>query len=360
MSYLNSKIIYLFGLSAFQMLIFLVVGNYIMEIHDLNFTYWIILFSTACFANMVGLNISAGLNSIVTIYILIPLILVPQLLLGGAMIKFDELHHTISKKEYVPFIGDLMTSRWAYEALAVEQFRDNKYQRNFFEYDRAISHASYHGSILIPRLESFLDDAFHAKHLLDDTITSTKKLELLRNELSRLEKKDNNRDYIRYDRLAFESLDSNIFRFTHNYLTRLKKDYQKIRQENVKGRESVYHELVKTHGKDYITNLKRDHHNKSLSNLLLNRGQIKKIMETNSRLIQKKDPILMYPDSPIGRAHFYAPVKKIGSIYVPTFYFNILAIWVLTCILYIALIKDWLRRILEYLGKINPFERKVR
>ena len=82
-SYINSKIFYLFCLSAFQTLCFVLIGNYVLEIKGMTFFYWVILFSTSCFANMVGLNISSALNSIITIYILIPFILVPQLLLGG-------------------------------------------------------------------------------------------------------------------------------------------------------------------------------------------------------------------------------------------------------------------------------------
>ncbi|MFT5570171.1 MAG: ABC-type multidrug transport system ATPase subunit, partial [Cyclobacteriaceae bacterium] len=117
-SYLNSKITYLFILSALQSLLFVLVGNWILEIQGQLFFYWIILFSTSCFANMVGLNISAALNSIITIYILIPFILVPQLLLGGAMISFDDLHSNFTNKKYVPVVGDLMVSRWAYEALS--------------------------------------------------------------------------------------------------------------------------------------------------------------------------------------------------------------------------------------------------
>ncbi|MCK7533953.1 MAG: hypothetical protein MZV63_24465 [Marinilabiliales bacterium] len=54
----------------------------------------------------------------INIYILIPLILVPQLLLGGAMIRYDDLHETMTTKIYVPVIGDLMTTRWSYEAMA--------------------------------------------------------------------------------------------------------------------------------------------------------------------------------------------------------------------------------------------------
>ena len=107
LSYLISKINFLFTLSAIQSLSFVLVANSILEVRGMLFQQWIILFSTACFGNLLGLNISAGMRTAVSIYILIPLILVPQLLLGGAMIKFDDLHKSISKKIYVPVVGIL-------------------------------------------------------------------------------------------------------------------------------------------------------------------------------------------------------------------------------------------------------------
>ena len=66
-SYINSKILYLFSLTGIQMFIFVIVGNHILGIEGLTFSYWLILFSAGCFANIIGLNISSGLNSIVTI-----------------------------------------------------------------------------------------------------------------------------------------------------------------------------------------------------------------------------------------------------------------------------------------------------
>src|SRR5690606_12351077 len=119
LSYLFSKINFLFVLSAIQTLSFVLVANAILEVKGMLFRHWIILFSTACFGNMLGLNISAGMRSAISIYILIPLLLVPQLLLGGAMIQFDDLHKAFSRKIYVPVIGDIMTTRWSYEAITV-------------------------------------------------------------------------------------------------------------------------------------------------------------------------------------------------------------------------------------------------
>ena len=81
-SYLMSKVIILLTLSAYQSLVFVLIGNSILEIKGLFIEYWLILFATAAFANMLGLIISASFNSAVTIYILIPLLVIPQMILG--------------------------------------------------------------------------------------------------------------------------------------------------------------------------------------------------------------------------------------------------------------------------------------
>ena len=158
LSYLVSKINFLFTLSAIQTLSFVLVANAILDVKGMLFQQWIILFSTACFGNLLGLNISAGMRTAVSIYILIPLILVPQLLLGGAMIKFDDLHRSITKKIYVPVLGDIMVTRWAYEALCVEQFKTNKFEKQFFKYDMAISQNDWYASFLVPALKGKVDN----------------------------------------------------------------------------------------------------------------------------------------------------------------------------------------------------------
>ncbi len=142
-SYLNSKILILFTLSAIQTISFVLIGNAILDIKGMTLNYWMVLFTTSCFANMLGLNISSGFNSIIIIYILIPFLVIPQILFSGVIVKFDKLHKNLTSYEYVPIIGDMMTSRWAYEALAVEQFKGNRFQKNFFEFDKKISNLNY-------------------------------------------------------------------------------------------------------------------------------------------------------------------------------------------------------------------------
>ncbi|MBA3970659.1 MAG: ATP-binding cassette domain-containing protein, partial [Bacteroidetes bacterium] len=151
-SYIWSKIIIMFTLSAIQAILFILVGNYVLEIHGMTGPYWILLFSTFCFANMLGLNISASFNSAVTIYILIPILIIPQLLFSGVMVKFDKLNPLITSQSVVPPVGDMMASRWAFEALAVKQFKDNKFNKKTYKYDKALSIATYKKDYWLPAM----------------------------------------------------------------------------------------------------------------------------------------------------------------------------------------------------------------
>lgn len=351
LSYLNAKIAYLFALSAFQTFIFILVGNFVLEIYDMTLSFWIVLFSTACFANMVGLNISAGLNSIVTIYILIPLILVPQLLLGGAMIKFDELHHSLTRKVFVPVIGDMMVSRWAYEALAVQQFKNNAYEKDYYDFDQLISHASYQSSFLIPRLERKLEQTLdHLK--AGDSSNAKKDLRLIRNEFNKIPERDENHTFNRFNDLEPKYFTQNTYDGALYYLSSLRKKYQSMQEDANDDREQVYLNNIELMGQEEVHLIKKKYHNINLSNLVLNRAELAKVYETNSGYVQKKDPIFMHPDSNYGRSHFYAPVKILGKWHIDTLWFNLFMIWSITAILYLALVHDTLRRSLVFIGKL--------
>lgn len=350
-SYINSKLLFLFYLSALQSIMFVLIGNYILEIEGMTFYYWIILFSTSCFANLVGLNISSALNSIITIYILIPFILVPQLLLGGAMIKFDELHQAIAKQTYVPVVGDIMTSRWAYEALAVAQFKENNYEKYFFDAEKEMSEASFRRSYLIPRMENI------TKQIMNDSTNYdaySNEFILLRNELIKLSEKYNIRSF------AFDaSLNPKIFNNTIgnrflNFLDNLENRFREDYAMAVNKKDSIYESLISKMGKEAFIQLKRNHHNESISDLVENRNDFNKIIRVENELIQKKDPIFMDPYTKIGRAHFYAPVKVIGSWEIDTVWFNIMIIWLMIAVLYITLINNTLKKLLQFFSGKKP------
>ena len=125
----------------------------LLEIKDLTFETWAILFSTACFANLLGLNLSAGLDSAVAIYVMIPLMLVPQLLLSGVIVDFNKMHNSIASYDHTPIIGDAMASRWSYEALAVNQYTNNSYRKNLFEEELTKNEWGFKAYYFIPEVQ---------------------------------------------------------------------------------------------------------------------------------------------------------------------------------------------------------------
>src|SRR6056297_898747 len=114
-----------------------------MEIKGMYFEYWLILFSAWCFSNMLGLVISDSFKTIITIYILIPFLIIPQIILSGVIVKYEKLNPDISNPKNIPFYGEIFTARWAYEALAVFQFKNNAYEENFYLLDKVMSKADY-------------------------------------------------------------------------------------------------------------------------------------------------------------------------------------------------------------------------
>jgi hypothetical protein len=160
-SYLTSKAVLLFILSAIQTLTFVVVGNYVLELRGMNLSFWIMLFSISCIANIIGLIISSSFNSAVTIYIIIPLLIIPQMILGGAMFSYDKLNYMIGggMTKDVPLIADFMPARWGYEGLVVDTYVNNEYGKAFYEIERKESICSYKQSYYIPLLKDLLYEA---------------------------------------------------------------------------------------------------------------------------------------------------------------------------------------------------------
>ncbi len=351
-SYLNSKIIVLFFISAVQTLSFIIVGNLILEIQGMTLTYWAILFSTAAFANILGLNISAAFDSIVTIYIIIPFILVPQLLFSGAIVEFSKLHKSITSYKVVPIIGDLMTSRWAYEAITVAQYKDNKFERHYFETDMLKSQNNYRLSYLLPELRKYAEEAFQGSKDSTETNSTKRSIHILKNEIVKLNASlpfafENMAQLspAHFDTASFAAL-QNYFDKTGKYLN--KRQYHL----NLKS-DSVSRVLREKLGStEAIFKLKQDNFNKKLEEIIRNKAQFNALRIENDELIQINDPVFKSSEIRNGRAHFYAPYKQIGKLKIDTIWFNIAFIWFTSLIVYLTLIFDVFRK------TVNLFERK--
>ena len=361
LSYLTSKLNYLFLISAVQSLSFVLVANFLLGVRGTILLHWAILFSTACCGNLIGLNISAGMKSAVSIYILIPFILVPQLLLGGAMIKFDDLHRSVSKMEYVPFIGDMMPIRWSYEALSVGQFRDNKYEKHFFEYEMGASQNDWYASFLIPTLEVYVDECLYVgkqEEYSDNVRSNLARLNFHIPKLSSLSNMETG-DWIA--NLNYESFDSITASATKEYLGTLKSYFRQDGKRYTAQRDSVYEVLVASMGNDALVELKEKNYNEQLATILLNRLSVSRIYEADDKLIQKSSPVFMVPTSRNGRTHFFAPYKQLAFLKIDTVWFNLIMLWFMTAFLFVVLYYNLLFRLVKYIDKYQArFVKKFR
>jgi hypothetical protein len=359
LSYLFSKISFLFALSAVQTLSYILVANLIMEVRGVMLQQWIILFSTACFGNLLGLNISAGMRTAVSIYILIPLILVPQLLLGGVMIKFDDMHWTLSRKIYVPVIGDIMVTRWAYEATSVEQFKSNKLHKPFFRYDMEISQYDWDASFLIPNLKITVDECLAAQKNTDYAELFEESLQKLSYHIKDLSEKAGVNTVRIPGSPGVTGFNDYMAGDTKRHLDSLSRTFRIMSRSLSDSRNALYKQIESVIGADEFLRLRDNHYNDALADIVLNRMSSRKIYDAGDRFIQKADPVYMCPGSRWGRAHFFAPFKQIGNLRISTLFFNIIIIWTMIGFLFVTLYYDLLRKFISALERLKlPILRK--
>ncbi len=352
-SYLISKVTFLFGLSAVQTFMYVIVSHLILDVEGMMWRHWLILFTTSCFGNMVGLNISAGMKSVISIYILVPLVLVPQLLLSGAMIRFDDLHHSLTRKVYVPVLGDVMTTRWAYEAIAVEQFRSNRYMKPYFGTEMMISHYDWESSFLIPDLKKKSRECVFAAGKPEYSELYEGNISKLTYHINDLSSEMGIDPWPAMRLLQGERFTSDASYMVIDFLDSLQKSIRSKYLDYIAVKDAITDSLVRTIGQEGLVLLREVNHNEDLADMVLNRTVQQKLYETDKVIIQKSDPVLMEPGSHLGRAHFYAPVKVIGKMKINTLWFNMAFIWMMSMLLYVTLYYNLLKRLLNILERIR-------
>jgi ABC-type multidrug transport system ATPase subunit len=222
-SYLNSKILYLFPVIALQTLLYVLTGNLVLGISELFWKYWIILFSTACFGILLGLTFSAGVQNLEALYRrYLPIIIALQIILGGGLIPYEQLN--IGRNKYTPILGDLMVSRWAYEALAVEQFKNNRYEKQIYNTEKNLSQAYFYASQVVPKLEENLA-LFHNTEKKDSFINYST---LLQNELVKIASLSDVFPFEYLHELSDLKTNNKLIQETSDYLTYLNMHFYQL------------------------------------------------------------------------------------------------------------------------------------
>lgn len=347
-AYLFSKVVILLTLSAFQSLTFVLIGNTVLEIENMYFKYWFMLFAVWVNANMLGLNISDGFKTSITIYILIPFLIIPQIILSGVLVSFDKLNPTISSPGKIPFYGEIFTARWAYEGLAVEQFIKNKYEYPLYQHEKDMQNAILKRDFWVKVLENKVnfyernkDNAEKQSEIISDFAT-------LRNEISN-EIEDNPNIQFPFDvkEINPQTITAQQIAQMHDYFDKLSKFYSAQFRKAGKLKDDYISQQQNTpEAKEEYLNLKRKYHNESLTDFVTNNRETDRIIEYNGHLYQKASPIYLDPRSKVLRAHFYAPRKRLFNYFIETYWVNIGVIWLQSIILYIMLYFSVFKRVL--------------
>jgi hypothetical protein len=146
--YILAKVLTLSVFAVIQCVFFILIGNYILEVRGMFWIFLAAMVLTAVSGIAIGLLISSLVSEGKTAVNIIPIVLIPQIILGGALIKYEEMNqnldfvYSISRwfSEHpdagqprsdlqVPLICEFMPMRWSYEALVYAQAKLNPLTR---------------------------------------------------------------------------------------------------------------------------------------------------------------------------------------------------------------------------------------
>ena len=325
-SYIWSKIVFMAGVSLIQTFLFILIGNSIMGV-GLFGIWWLILFATAFLANLTGLLLSQCLSSIVSIYISIPILLIPQILLCGLVVSFSDLTPK-STTGNVPLIGDLIPSRWSYEALAVTSFTDNTYEKPFFALDKARQENQFYNLGFLYELQSQLetmnDEKKHGK-AIDPT-----HLSVINTNLPVL--------------TAFCGMEpyagNGSYQSLYDYMKEAEKILAKRGNDYTLKKDAMIAASLKTQGKEAFLEVKKNNFNIKLEEFVTGADQLRMVDIVDDYLVPRSGIIYLTPHNKLGRAPFYSSEKILGSWHIKTLWFNLGVIFLMSVIAIILLLTD--------------------
>jgi hypothetical protein len=351
-AYLMSKLGVMFLISLIQTASFLLVGNWILGVEGMFWPFLLVLFSVSCFANALGLNISATFDSAKVIYILIPIMIIPQLLFSGVIVRFDRLFPSITQQEKVPWIGEIMASRWAFEAMAVYQYTQNPYEKQFFEWDAQLKNSAWKKDFWAKEMRSLLAEC---KASIDaNGMANLVDLELLYNELKREENLIADFRIPNWDGKQ-SSIGLKEIQVYMDALKSLESYYVRLYNEANQGKEAHLTELVKNEsGRDALLVLKNKFHNESIEDILTHKNDLQKIVRYDNKFVQKSNLVYKSPDEDgLFAAHFYAPRKNVFGLQLSTLWVNVSVLWAMTMLMVVSLQIELTTRVYAWLDGLR-------
>ena len=331
-AYLTAKVLLLFSLSLLHTLAFVLISDWVLEVPYTGLEFWMVLFAAACWANLLGLVLSDTFRNAVVVYVLIPLLLIPQIVLGGALVRYDRLSPVFESSDKVPLVGDAMVSRWAYEAIMVAQFKNNPFQSRIFEVEAEKEEAHYRRSAYLPALEQLFTDLQAGR--FDENEAAVRR-RILFSEL----KKELGRFGMTAGAFAFlqsgKPAQPSQVQALEKILKDLSRHYNRRYLELQRQLDAIYAEAGKEKdGSSRLAALREKYQNDQVAACLAGDFALLPRLEiTPEGIVRKEKPGYRMPETGHFldfRTHFFAPVKPFAGMLFPTESFNIAIIWMLS------------------------------
>ena len=326
-SYIWSKIVYMAGVALIQTFLFIIIGNTIMGLHGLFCTWWLILFATTFLAGLTGLLLSQCLNSVVAIYISIPLLLIPQILLCGLVVSFADLTPK-SKTGNVPVIGDFIPSRWSFEALAVTSFTDNRYERMFFDLDKEKYETQFYNVGYLYEIQSQLETLKDEQKKGKDI--NPNHMQVIHTNLPVVTEYCGMKPY--QGDSSYTSL--------YDYMKEAEKILSKRSNQATLKVDALTADFIRKYGKETLLDLKRDNFNLKLEDFVVSGGHRRLLDVIDDVIVPRTGPVYLTPRNQIGRAPFYSSEKIIGPYHIKTLRYNMTILLLMSIIVTILLLTD--------------------
>ena len=271
------------------------------------------------------------------------------MVLSGAMFSFDKLNRKVGSVDKVPWIAEIMIPKWSYEALMVRQFKDNIFNKRFYEIKKAESVADFKQVYLLPELSRRLEKVRKELESTGHVLETTGDLKLLQNEISKFNVLVPGRYFGEASSLNPANVSMELLDKVNLQLEILDDFYtSEFFMANSEHENLILYYMEKQPG--LYNRYKDEYHNESVEDYVRKVYEKNKMVEYRHELIQQIDPIYLDP-FPSGwlsfRSHFFAPRKYFAGRYIDTYWFNIGFIWFLSVLFYILLYYNVLYKLIH-------------